>query len=308
MKTALFSHTACLKHVEIPGHAEQRARLTAVLDAVRAADLDLVEHTAPLAKRADLLRVHNADYVDQILDNAPLEGWKQLDPDTAQSPGSAEAALRAVGAVIAAVDGMMASEYTRAFCAVRPPGHHARPGTAMGFCLFNSVAIAAKYARDIHGLSRVAVIDFDVHHGNGTQEMFWDEAGLLYASLHQEGFYPGTGKADERGKRGRIINAPLPAGTDGTAWRQAYEEHIHPGLQDFAPELILLSAGFDAHRDDPLAQFNLDSADFVWITDKLVALALETANGRVVSVLEGGYDLAALGRCSAAHVEALGKA
>jgi len=308
MTVTLFSHTDCLKHVEIPGHAEQRARLTAVLDALRAADLDLVEHGAPLARRADLYRVHNKDYVNQVLDNAPLEGWTQLDPDTAQSPGSAEAALRAAGAVIAAVDGVMAGEYTRAFCAVRPPGHHARPGTAMGFCLFNSVAIAAKYARDVHGLSRVAVIDFDVHHGNGTQEMFWDEAGLFYASLHQGGFYPGTGKADERGGQGRIINAPLPAGTDSAAWRQAYEDRIHPALQDFAPDLVLLSAGFDAHRDDPLAQFNLCSADFAWITDKLVALALETANGRVVSVLEGGYDLAALGRCSAAHVKALGKA
>ncbi|PHS26732.1 MAG: acetoin utilization protein [Robiginitomaculum sp.] len=308
MKTALFSHTDCLKHVEIPGHAEQRARLTAVLDALRAADLNLLEQDAPLAKREDLLRVHNKGYVDQILDNVPLEGWKQLDPDTAQSPGSALAALRAAGAVIAAVDGVVAGDFKRAFCAVRPPGHHARPGTAMGFCLFNSVAIAAKYARDVHGLARVAVVDFDVHHGNGTQEMFWDEPGLFYASIHQEGFYPGTGKADERGKRGRIINAPLPAGTDGAGWRQAYEDHIHPALQGFAPELVLLSTGFDGHRDDPLAQFNLRSADFAWITDKLVDLAKETANGRVVSVLEGGYDLAALGRCCAAHVRALGKA
>ncbi|PHS25148.1 MAG: acetoin utilization protein [Robiginitomaculum sp.] len=306
MKTALFSHTDCLKHVEIPGHAEQRARLGAVLDAVRAADLDLVEHDAPLASRDDVLRVHDADYVKRVLDQGPDEGWTQLDPDTAQSPGSAKAALRAAGAVIAAVDGVMAGEYARAFCAVRPPGHHARPGSAMGFCLFNSVAIAAKYARDVHGLKRVAVVDFDVHHGNGTQEMFWDEDGLFYASIHQSGFYPGTGREDERGAKGRIINVPLPAGTDGTPWRHAYQRHIHTALEDFAPELVLLSAGFDAHKDDPLAQFNLGCDDFVWITEQLLTLARETARGRVVSVLEGGYDLAALGRCSVAHVTALG--
>ncbi len=305
MTLALISHPDCLGHIEIPGHAEQRARLTTVLEALDAARLNMVSVTAPLAKREALLLVHGADYVDQVLNCEPDEGWHKLDPDTALSPGSVNAALRAVGALIAGVDGVMANTFERAFCAVRPPGHHARPEAAMGFCLFNSVAIAAKYAQQHYGLKRVAVVDFDVHHGNGTQEMFWDEAGLLYASIHQADFYPGTGQAHEHGGQGRIINAPMPAGTGSTSWRQAYENTIHPALQSFSPELLLLSAGFDGHTDDPLAQFNLCSDDFSWITAKLVDLARETANGRVVSALEGGYDLSALGQCSVAHVKAL---
>jgi acetoin utilization deacetylase AcuC-like enzyme len=308
MTVALFSHTDCFGHVETPGHAEQRARLDAVLEALENANLPLKRIEAPLARRDDLLRVHSPHYIDTVLNGCPPDDWRQLDADTALSPGSAEAALRACGAVLRAVDGVMDGTFERAFCAVRPPGHHARPANAMGFCLFNSVAIAAKHARDTYGLKRVAVVDFDVHHGNGTQEMFWDEEGMLYASIHQGDFYPGSGHAHEQGARGRIINVPLPAGTGSARWRQAYNDHIEGALKDFAPELILISAGFDGHRDDPLAQFQLGRSDFTWITAKLVDLALETANGRVVSVLEGGYDLAALGRCSVAHVAALGKA
>jgi acetoin utilization deacetylase AcuC-like enzyme len=308
MTLALITHPNCNIHVERPGHAEQRARLDAVLEALESANLPLKHIEAPLARRNDLLRVHSPKYIDTVLNGCPPDGWRALDADTALSPGSAEAALRASGAVIAAVDGVMDGTFERAFCAVRPPGHHARPENAMGFCLFNSVAIAAKHARDTYGLKRVAVVDFDVHHGNGTQEMLWDEEDMLYASIHQGDFYPGSGHAHEQGERGRIINVPLPAGTGSARWRQAYVDHIEGALKDFAPELILISAGFDGHRDDPLAQFQLGRSDFTWITASLVRQAGETANGRVVSVLEGGYDLAALGRCSVAHVAALGKA
>ncbi len=306
MTLALITHTDCLGHVGTPGHVEQSDRLRVVLDALSEKNFpDLVRLDAPLAQREDVLRVHTTEYADLILHGAPDEGWRQLDADTYLGPGSAEAALRGAGASIAAVDGVMAGQYSRAFCAVRPPGHHARPAKAMGFCFFNGIAIAAKRAMQVHGLSRVAIVDFDVHHGNGTQEMLFDEPGMFYASLHQAPLYPGTGTVDETGKRGRIINMPLPAGTGSRVWRGAYREIIHPELELFAPEFIFISAGFDGHGDDPLAQFELTSADFFWITAMLVRLAEKTANGRVVSVLEGGYDLAALGRCSAAHVRAL---
>ncbi len=305
MSTALIIHQDCNLHVETPGHAEQRRRLDAVLQALETAALPCVRLEAPLAKREDLLRVHTPEYVDLILGSCPKNGWKQLDPDTALSPGSAEAALRATGAVIMAVDGVMAKEFNTAFCAVRPPGHHARPAKAMGFCLFNGIAIAARYAQQAYRLERVAVIDFDVHHGNGTQEMLNNVHGALYASLHQSPLYPGSGKAEERGQSGQIINVPLPAGTRSHEWRQAYLEHIHPALIRFAPQMIFISAGFDGHRDDPLAQFNLGSADYGWITDKLVNIAMKSAKGRVVSVLEGGYDLGALDRSSVAHMRAL---
>ncbi len=305
-KTALITHQACFEHVETSGHAEKRTRLSAVLDALAEDRFpDLVRLDAPRAELTDILRVHTPDYARLILEGEPTEGWHQLDADTALSPGSAEAALRVAGASIAAVDGVMTGQFRRAFCAVRPPGHHARPANAMGFCLFNGIAIAAKRAMQVHGLIRVAIIDFDVHHGNGTQEMLMDEPGMLYASIHQAPLYPGTGLADERGMRGRIVNVPLPAGTGSAQWRQAFEERISPAIEAFSPELILISAGFDGHHDDPLAGFELAAADFSWITTTLVHLADKSANGRVVSVLEGGYDLTALGQCSVAHVQAL---
>lgn len=307
MSVALFSHSAFDGHVPTPGHAEQIARLEAVRQALSPDKFpELLRFAAPQAAIEDVVRVHEPDYVDLILHGAPEEGWRQLDADTAISAGSAEAALRVAGGVIAALDGVMAGEFNRAFCASRPPGHHARPGQAMGFCLFNGVAIAAKRAIEVYGLERVAVVDFDVHHGNGTQESLWDEPCALYASLHQAPLYPGTGNANERGGIGKTVNAPLPAGTNSTLWRQAYKDHIAPALADFAPQLLLLSAGFDGHQDDPLAQFALRSDDFRWITAKLVDQAMQTAQGRVVSVLEGGYDLDALGRSCAAHVGALG--
>lgn len=306
MSLALFTHKAFDGHLETPGHAEQRARLNAVLEALNPQDFpEALRFDAPQAERDDILRVHTPEYVDLILNGAPPQGWRQLDADTAICAGSAAAARRVAGGVIAALDGVMAGTFSRAFCASRPPGHHARAGQAMGFCLFNGVAIAAKKAIQAYGLKRVAVIDFDVHHGNGTQETLWDEQCALYASIHQAPLYPGTGHANERGGKGKIVNVPLPAGANSALWRQAYLDKIAPALEAFAPQFVFLSAGFDGHHADPLAQFSLTSEDFAWITAELVGLAAQTAQGRVVSVLEGGYDLGALARSCAAHVKAL---
>jgi acetoin utilization deacetylase AcuC-like enzyme len=231
----------------------------------------------------------------------PAEGHAALDPDTIVSPGSGEAALRAAGAVRAAVDAVMAGEAANAFCAVRPPGHHAEPERAMGFCLFNNVAIGAAHARRRHGYARVAVVDFDVHHGNGTQAAFAADSAFFYASTHQDHFYPGTGAADETGV-GNIVNVPLPAGAGSAPFRAAYERTILPALATFRPEFLLISAGFDAHRRDPLAQLMLEEADYSWVTERLLDIAASHAGGRIVSTLEGGYDLTALAASAAAHV------
>jgi acetoin utilization deacetylase AcuC-like enzyme len=228
-----------------------------------------------------------------------------LDGDTIMSEGSAEAALRAAGGACAAVDAVMAGEVGAAFAAVRPPGHHAEPARAMGFCLFNNVAVAALHARARWGLRRVAVVDFDVHHGNGTQAMFWDDADLFFASSHQSPCYPGTGRVGETGVAGNVVNAPLPPGTDGAGFRAAWSGRILPALEGFAPELLIVSAGFDAHRADPLANLNLSETDFAWVTGELVAVADRVAGGRIVSCLEGGYDLAALAASAAAHLKVL---
>jgi acetoin utilization deacetylase AcuC-like enzyme len=229
----------------------------------------------------------------------------QLDPDTAACPASGEAALRASGAVCAAVDAVMAGEANNAFCAVRPPGHHAEQTRPMGFCIFNNVAVGALQAREAHGVTRVAVVDFDVHHGNGTQAMFWDDENLFFGSSHQSPFYPGTGSEAERGATGNIVNAPLAAGSGGREFRQAWEGVILPTLVDFKPEFLLISAGFDAHEADPLASLRLNDEDFIWATRKLMKIADEHCEGRIVSTLEGGYDLAALARSAAVHVKTL---
>ena len=306
MTTLLFSHPACEQHVAGRGHPESPERLAAIHDALSGSQYDgLVRREAPLAPRAAVDLAHAPGYGDSILDNIPSEGRANFDADTGVSPASGEAALRGVGAVMAAVDAVMAEEAANAFCAVRPPGHHAEKSRAMGFCLFNNVAIAAQHARKAHGLARVAVMDFDVHHGNGTQAIFWDEPQLFYASTHQSPFYPGTGSRQERGAHANIANAPLPAGAGGSDFRQAMREEILPALRAFAPEFLIISAGFDAHRADPLAMLELEEADFAWATEELLALARETANGRLISALEGGYDLPALGRSAAAHVSAL---
>jgi acetoin utilization deacetylase AcuC-like enzyme len=306
MATLLLTHPDCLRHRTPPGHPERAERLEAVLRALsdpRFAALRRAE--APLAPDAELRRCHPADYVAAVVAAEPTAGWNALDPDTHLSPGSVAAARRAAGAALRAVDAVVAGEARNAFCAVRPPGHHAETARAMGFCLFGTVAIAAKRALDHHGLSRVAVVDFDVHHGNGTQDLLWDEPRALFVSTHQSPLYPGTGDRHETGAHGNVLNVPLPPGTGGDAFRDAVEALVLPALDDFAPELVLVSAGFDAHAADPLAQMRLEVEDFAWITRAICDVADAHAGGRVVSALEGGYDLAALAESVAAHVAVL---
>lgn len=305
MTTALYTHAACLQHDTGPGHPERIQRLSAVLQAVKGPAFDAVKwREAPLAEIAQLERVHDAEYVRHALASVPETGWVQLDGDTVMSPGSGEAALRAAGAVTAAVGAVLTGAFKNAFCAVRPPGHHAERDVAMGFCIFNNIAIGAAEARAVHRLERVAVMDFDVHHGNGTQHMFDHDPNLFFASTHQMPLYPGTGARGERGV-GNICNAPLPAGAGSEEFRAAMENTVLPAIEAFRPELILISAGFDAHRRDPLAALEFETEDYHWATARLCALAESCCGGRVVSTLEGGYDLAALGESAAAHLAAL---
>jgi acetoin utilization deacetylase AcuC-like enzyme len=301
----LFTHPSMLGHAPPGGHAESPARLKAVLDALEGEPFERRE--APEAAREALTRVHPVRYVE-ALDRAFAEtanGRVQLDPDTFIAAGSREAAYRAAGACVAAVDAVMNGEDEMAFCAVRPPGHHAEPIAAMGFCLFNNVAIGALHALEAHRLDRVAVIDFDVHHGNGTQTVAESEPRLFFASTHQAPLYPGTGHVHERGISGNVVNAPLSPGANGRDWRAVMEARVLPALDAFAPELILVSAGFDAHADDPLAQLALSDEDFAWAGTKLRAAALQHCYGKLVSTLEGGYDLPALARSASAYLAAL---
>ena len=302
MTTALISHEDCARHVTPDGHPEQVARLAAVLQALEG--IDLLRVTAPLAAEDDLLRAHPQAYLDALRAAAPDSGWVSLDADTHMSAGTLQAACRGAGAVVRAVDMVLGGEAGNAFAAIRPPGHHAERETAMGFCFFGNVAIAAKYALDHHGLSRVAIVDFDVHHGNGTQDLVEDDARILFCSTHQSPLYPGTGAADETGV-GNVLNVPLPEGTGSKAFRDVMERVVLPRVDAFKPELLIISAGFDAHADDPLAGMNLSVHDFAWVTGRLCDLADAHCQGRVVSALEGGYDLAALGACAAAHVKVL---
>ena len=294
-----------LDHAAPPGHPEHAGRLKAVLDAL--ADMSLDRREAPMADVAAIERVHPARYIE-ALEPAFAEARDarvRLDPDTYASAGSREAAYRAAGACVAAVDAVLAGEDDLAFCAVRPPGHHAEPMTPMGFCIFNNIAIAALHALEAHGLDRVAAVDFDVHHGNGTQTVAEKEPRLFFASTHQWPLYPGTGASGETGAAGNVVNAPLPAGADGAAWRAAMESRVLPALDAFAPQMILVSAGFDAHRADPLAQMELDETDFAWAGRRLREAALRHCQGKLVSTLEGGYDLAALAESAVAYLGAL---
>jgi acetoin utilization deacetylase AcuC-like enzyme len=310
LTTALITHPACLDHDMGPHHPECPDRLHAVLHALAAEEFaGLLRETAPEATVEQLTRVHPVHYVEALLAIRPELGEHvALDGDTSMGEGSADAALRAAGAGIRAVDAVMEGRVRSAFAAVRPPGHHAEPLRPMGFCLFNNAAVAALHARVHWGLQRVAVVDFDVHHGNGTQAMFEADAGLFYASSHQSPCYPGTGQVWEQGVANNIVNVPLKPGDGSVAFRAAWERTILPALEKFQPHLLIVSAGFDAHRDDPLAQLRVETADYGWLTDQLVALADRHCDGRVVSMLEGGYDLNALAASATVHVRGLMRA
>ncbi|QGX97146.1 histone deacetylase family protein [Roseovarius faecimaris] len=303
MTTALLTHPDCLKHVTPDGHPERVARLDAVLSALEGKDLLRIE--APLGDEAHIERVHPRAHIDHVKASEPDAGQVPLDADTWMSPGSYAAALRGVGGAVRAVDMVLGGEVQNAFSACRPPGHHAETAKTMGFCLFGNVAIAAKHALEHHGLSRVAVVDFDVHHGNGTQDLLESDPRALFISSHQYPLWPGTGHPSETGVDNNVLNVPLAPGTDGRQIRAEMEAKILPRLAEFAPELLLVSAGFDAHRADPLAGLNWETEDFAWITEQLCDVAEAHCDGRLVSCLEGGYDLAALAEATARHVDIL---
>jgi acetoin utilization deacetylase AcuC-like enzyme len=306
MTTLYLHHPAVLEHKTPAGHPERPDRIRAVEKAVaqeRFAALQRMQ--APEADTASLLLAHPEPYVRAIADAAPRQGLVQIDADTVMSPGTYEAVLRGVGAAVAAVDGVMTGRAANAFSAMRPPGHHAERTQAMGFCFFNNAAIAARHAQTAHGAERVAIVDWDVHHGNGSQDIFWSDATVMYCSTHQMPLYPGTGAPSERGEHNTIVNAPMRPGSGSDIFRDAFESALLPRLDDFRPDLIVISAGFDAHTRDPLANINLTEADFGWATKKLMELADRHASGRVVSLLEGGYDLEGLARSVEAHLDAL---
>lgn len=306
MSTTLITHLDCMAHLVPDGAPERPARLSSVLDALDGLELDRL--AAPLANDAQIETLHSAGYADAIRQRMPAEGFAALDPDTALSPTSENAVWRAAGGAILAVDTVLDEESHNAFVATRPPGHHAETALPMGFCFFGNVAIAALHALENRGLERVAIVDFDVHHGNGTQALLAHDPRVLVVSSHQSPLWPGTGAPSDRGPVGNWLNVTLPPGTGGAEMRKAYEAYVFPALRAQAPELIVVSAGFDAHQDDPLANLNWNTDDYRWLTAQLVALAKSLCNGRLVSVLEGGYDLDALGQSARAHVEELIKA
>jgi acetoin utilization deacetylase AcuC-like enzyme len=305
MTIAFITHRDCLLHDMGAQHPESAARLRAIEDQLIASGLSgYLKHVeAPLVSRPQLERVHAPEYIAALEKAAPERGLIHLDPDTAMNSHTLPAALRAAGAAVLATEMVIAGEVSAAFCNVRPPGHHAERARAMGFCLFNNVAVAAAHALDAHGLKRVAVVDFDVHHGNGTEDVFRDDARVIMVSTFQHPFYPYSGV---EGRSGRMVNIPLAAYSGGKEFRAAVERHWLPALEEFEPEMLFVSAGFDAHRDDDMAMLNLVEADYAWVTEKVETVAARHARGRMVSVLEGGYELHALGRSAAAHIKALG--
>jgi acetoin utilization deacetylase AcuC-like enzyme len=306
--TVIYTHPSCLEHDTGEYHPECADRLRAIAHILdREEFMYLPREQAPAATREQLERAHPAAYIDRILAAVPAEGIVELDGDTMLSPKSGIAALHAAGAACAAVDEVATGRSRNAFCAIRPPGHHAEREAAMGFCLFSNAAIAALHARDAHGFQRVAVVDFDVHHGNGTQDVLWSQPGMFYASTHQVDAFPYTGTPDQTGPEGGavVVNVPLPAGSGSEPFRAAYDDVILPRLEAFAPDFLIISAGFDAHAADPMAHLRLAVGDFDWLTRRLLDIARAHAGRRVVSVLEGGYDTRALAACVAAHVRAL---
>src|SRR5262245_19044908 len=306
MATLVVTHPACLDHLTPPGHPERPDRLRAIERALEDERFQhLIRVQAPAADFDTVALCHPMDYITALRDESPKEGMVRLDADTSMSSGSLEAALRAVGGGVHAVDEVMDGRVANAFVATRPPGHHTETARPMGFCLFNNAAIAARHAQKRHGAERIAIVDFDVHHGNGSQDIFWSDKTVMYCSTHQMPLYPGTGAANERGEHNTIVNAPLSPGDGGPAFRAAMENVVLPRIREFRPDLIGISAGFDAHQRDPIANLNLLEADFQWATQKIMELADATANGRIVSLLEGGYDLHALANSTAAHVHAL---
>ena len=306
MSTLYLTHPVFKNHDTGPGHPERPDRMRAI-DAVMEHEMfkPLIREDAPKSDFEVLKLVHPAEYIEAVREAAPESGHVYLDGDTVMSPGSLEAGLRAVGAGLRAVDAVMSGEVKNAFCGIRPCGHHAEPSRAMGFCFFSNIAVAGKYAREKHGAERIAVVDFDVHHGNGTQASYWNDKDLFLASTHQMPLYPGTGALNETGVANNICNAPLRAGDGGDKFKAAFNERVLPALRNFRPDIVLISAGFDAHRDDPLANLMLVEEDFGWATAKLLEIAEETAGGRVVSMLEGGYDLRGLAGSVAVHVKTL---
>jgi acetoin utilization deacetylase AcuC-like enzyme len=306
MTTLLISHTACLEHATPPGHPERPDRLRAVAQVLSEDRFKGLARSEAPSGNLDLVTLcHDEQYVGELRRVAPSSGLVYIDGDTSMSPGTWEAVMRGVGGAVAATDAVMSGTHNNAFVAVRPPGHHAERSTPMGFCFFDNVAIAARHAQRKYGIARAAVVDFDVHHGNGTQDIFWADKTVMYCSTHQMPLFPGTGARSERGEHDNIVNAPLASEDGGAKFRAAFENVILPQLAKFGPELILISAGFDAHYRDPLASLNLKAEDFDWVTRKLMDAADSTAGGRIVSVLEGGYDLQGLKESVAAHVSAL---
>ncbi|MHA7875894.1 histone deacetylase family protein [Roseivivax sp.] len=303
MATALITHDAARGHVTPQGHPERVARIEHLLAAL--AEFDLLRVRSPLAEDAEIERCHPPAYIGSLESHVPARGFHPIDGDTYLTPGALDAARRGVGGVLKAVEMVVGGEVDNAFCAMRPPGHHAERATAKGFCFFGNAAIGAKYALDALGLARVAVVDFDVHHGNGTQDLLWHERRALTVTSHQSPLWPGSGAAQETGAHDNVMNLPLAPGTGGAEMRALYTDRVFPRLRRFRPELIILSAGFDAHARDPLAKLNWQTEDFTWLTEQLCAVAAEVCGGRVVSTLEGGYDLQALSESGAAHVAAL---
>ncbi len=306
MSTLLITHAACLEHLTPLGHPERPDRLRAIERALEAEKFQtLARVQAPIAPIETIALCHPMDYITAVREAGPKEGLIHLDADTAMSPGTFEAALRAAGGAIHAVDEVLTKKANNAFIATRPPGHHAETARPMGFCLFDNAAIAARYAQRHYGIANAAIVDFDVHHGNGSQQIFWSDKTVMYCSTHQMPLFPGTGAVGETGEHNTVVNAPLRPGDGAQAFRAALESRILPRLTEFKPELVIISAGFDAHMRDPLANINLAEADFAWATQKIMDVADRFAGGRVISLLEGGYDLQALGNSVAAHVATL---